>query len=707
MAMGFDLLAEVERNLASERVSIVEFAESDEYCDKPLYPRQRVFLKLLFLEEMEGWEEDILDLWIASPEITISPDIRGRRDYLRERGFHHFREAILVGGRRSSKGFVTGIAMAKLMWDTLQLQDPGRFYGIDPTKEIYFSCVAGSEGQAKEFQFADLTNTVENCASFKPYVADALETELKIATPADLAKISAQKKAGYKVATRSQARIRGKALAANAGTLRGSATMAIVIDEMAHMIPGESKASADQVYSAAEPALDQFGKDAMIFCNSSPYTKVGKFYERYEDAMRPYDDSFNPSEQITEDVTNGSPLLMTFQFPSWAMFEGYQQDPQRRFRKAITVSADWNPLDEHHSEEDRNQILVAKAAEAGNPETYKVERRGQFAEVVDAYLNPGMVDRAFAGKPVRYDAEAEKWVVQPYYTDLSNVSPGNFRYKFHLDPSSTTAGFGFAIAHVEQIDDPHTNQPVDHVVFDMVKRWDPKHFEGSTIQWRVVINEILTLARIYFPYEITFDQFQSAEPIQVLQYSLQDMGIGGIAVRKEEATNEQNWFRWETFKTALNHGLVHAPKDAAAMEPYGPDDELKFLQAKNTGGKYPRVDKQDLGPVQTKDMADCMAECVEALIGNVLAQQMRERAIHAAMAVGGQGGYPIGGQQGPRPKLAEMHPDLAELYPGTRRGEQRFPGAVDYNHRPGGGRLGGSGSARFGMNRGRRGRRGF
>jgi hypothetical protein len=703
MAMDFDLLNEVERNLASERISIVEFAESDDYCDKPLYPRQRVLLKLLFLEEMAGWEEDVLDEWIASPEVTISPDIRFRRDYLRERGFQHFREVILVGGRRSSKGFVTGIAMAKLMWDTLQLQDPGRHYGIDPTKEIYFSCVAGSEGQAKEFQFADLTNTVENCASFKPYIADALETELKIATPADLAKVSAAKRQGFKAATRTQARLRGKALAANAGTLRGSATMAICIDEMAHMIPGESKASADQVYSAAEPALDQFGKDAMIFCNSSPYTKVGKFFERYEEAMLPFDPTYQPSEQLTEDTHNGNPLIMTFQYPSWALFEGYQKDPQRRFKKAITVSADWDPLDDRHSPDDKAQILVARSAEAGNPETYKVERRGQFAEVVDAYLNPEMVTRAFMGRPIGFDEDQQRVILEPFRTDLG-MATNAYRYKFHLDPSSTTAGFGFAIAHVEQIPDPKTNNPVDHVVFDMVKRWDPKHFEGSTIHWRTVIDEILMYAALYFPYEITFDQFQSAEPIQVLQYELQNRGIGGVIVRKEEATNEENWFRWETFKTALNHGLVHAPRDCINIEPYGPDEELKFLQKKNTGGKFPRVDRQELGPVQTKDMADCMAECVEALIGNVLAVQMRERAIHAAMAVGGQGGYPIGGNAAQRPALADLHPGLDGFYHGQRKGEQRFPGGIDdvrqmFPSRGAHGR-----GATRGMNRGRRSR---
>src|SRR4051812_39377832 len=108
-------------SLHVKKVGIEEFAESSEYCNRPLYPRQKVLLKLMFLEELSGEEEDILNLWINGgrdgTEITISSDIRQRVDMLRESGYNHFREVVLVGGRRSSKGYVTGIAMAKVMYD--------------------------------------------------------------------------------------------------------------------------------------------------------------------------------------------------------------------------------------------------------------------------------------------------------------------------------------------------------------------------------------------------------------------------------------------------------------------------------------------------------------------------------------------------------------------------------------------------------------
>jgi len=707
----FDLLDQVEANLAVSKIGIQEFVESDEYCNKPLYPRQQVLLKLMFLEELTGEEEDILDYWIAGgaggDEILISPNIRERVAYLREQGYDHFQEVVLVGGRRSSKGFCTGVAMAKVMWDVLQLQDPGKHYGIDPDKAIYFSCVAGSEKQAQQFQYADLVGTVESCKAFEPYLTKSLETEFRVATSADLRRIQQAKNRGNKL-DRDSAKLRGNALAANAGTLRGSTTLALCIDEMAHMIPGESKASADEVYKAASPSLDQFGPDGIMFCNSSPYSKVGAFFERHEEAMKAFNPEFEPGEPLNKDGSrlNGNPLNFALQYPSWALFEGYKSyrskyQPSHKWREVITASADWDPkeLEEDGtpkwSARDKLKITKAKADEASNPEAYKVERRGKFAEVTDAYLNPSMVDRVFMGRPVGFSEEGRQ-LLEAYDSDWGEGARNLWKYKAHLDPSSTTAGFGFALAHSERFEDVKGNL-TEHVVFDIIKRWNPEDFPGKTIQWATVINEVIGYIDLFRPYEVTFDQFQSAEPIQTLQYALQDKGIEGCRVYVKTATLEHNWFRAETFKTALNHGLVHAPNDTEDLELAS--NELKFLQQKNTGGRYPRVDKQDIGPIRTKDMADCMMECVDGLIGNVLAQTMRDRAVSAVMATGAPGGFRIGGQH--QPSLADLHPNLAGYYGGLgREGEQR---KVGYNTVPHRGALGGG---RRGVNRGQRPSRG-
>jgi hypothetical protein len=59
-----DLFGEISKNLSAKKVGIEEFCESTEFCGKRLYPRQKLLLKLIFLEELTGKEEDILDYWI-------------------------------------------------------------------------------------------------------------------------------------------------------------------------------------------------------------------------------------------------------------------------------------------------------------------------------------------------------------------------------------------------------------------------------------------------------------------------------------------------------------------------------------------------------------------------------------------------------------------------------------------------------------------
>lgn len=690
MALG--LLDNIDQ-LSPKHIGVEEWGESSDYCNLPLYPRQVVYLKLIFLEEMTGKEEDVLTEWINGGrngnEIVLSPNIRERRQFLRDHGYKHFRLIQSAMGRRASKGLSTGVAMSKIMWDTLQLGDPGGYYGIDKKKEIYFSCIAGSESQAKKFQYADMVARIEGNRAFEPYIAESLETEIRVMTPSDIGHISASKARGLTV-KRDQARLRGNALAANAGTLRGSATMIVAIDEAAHMIPGESKSSAQEVYNAALPSLDQFSIDGCIFVGSSPYSKVGMFYALYEQNLIPFDPT-RPVDLSTvefgdEDIStsniNGDPRGFVFQGPSWSLFQGYRyytskykKRPRgRTFGKMVTVSPDWDPesVDDEgrpeFSEEDKASILQARAEEAKDPETYKVERRGKFAEVSESWLNPVMVDRMFSGRPTGLGQLANgdvQMIYEPFPTNYGNdIATGAFRYKFHLDPSSTTAGFGFAIGHLEVLPDPSDPEfEVPQVVFDLVKRWRPQDFHGGVINWKHVLGEVMMYARIFHPYEITLDQHQSQDPIQRLSEMLKRESIS-CQVYMRPTTLELNWKKCEVFKTALYRGLVHAPFDEAS-DPYSSKEEMKFLQQVSTSGRFPRVDKQDLGPVQTKDRFDAVCDVTWALLGDLQIESMRQRLSQSTLVGGGAGGYGIGQGSplmGNYPRGGAGPPGISEYY---------------------------------------------
>lgn len=635
--MEVNFFDEISKSLAAKKVGIEEFCESPDYCGKRLYPRQKLLLKLIFLEELTGEEEDVLSHWIeggrGGNEIRISPGIRERVEYLRDRDFPHFREVVLVGGRRSSKGFVTGLALTKKMFDVLQYQDPATHFQIDPDKEIYFSCIAASQDQAKKYQYADFSSTVARCKAMEDYITKIQELEFSVATEADKMLMNKFKQRSG-VRSRDISKLRGVAHAANASTIRGSATIALCFDEMAWMQQeGESGQTAAAVYDAAVPALAQFGKDAMIFCNSSPYTKVGRFYERYMDGMKMKEEKGKPSAPE-------NPYMFTFQFPSWALFEDYKiYKPKWHppIRKVITASPDWDTEDDDLSAEDKDSVLIERDRERQDPDAYKVERRGHFAEIVDAFLRPEMVDQAYMGLPTRDGGYL------PLRTNWNNPS-FLYKYKAHLDPSNTTAGFGFAMGHIEDFETVGPDGETylkEHVVFDVVHRWKPEQFDGKVIDWEIVMQDIIRWVNLFQPYEITFDQFQSSAPIQWLNKWLREHNLAHIRCYEKTATAQHNWDRANVFRTALYQNLIHIPGDTADAEWAG--RELKNLQQVNTAGRYPRIDKQEIGPVQTKDMADCIMEVTEALIGNVVNAEMRAN-LAGGLAVGAPGGYQIGGR---------------------------------------------------------------
>lgn len=624
---------QILRSFDTKKTSIVEFAESDQFCNKPLYPRQRVFLKLMFLEELEGWEEDILTEWInGTGEAIISPKVREQREWLRENGYRNFPEVQLVGGRRSSKGYITSLAVAKKMYDTWKLGDPGRYYSIDPDKEIYFMCLATALQQAKAYQYADLVSAVTRCKALQPHVGKVQEETFTLKTSADEQYISQMKTKGMKIG-RDFAKLRGVPKSANADSIRGSATMVVVFDEAAFMTSTEGNSSSlEQCYYAAEPALAQFGKDGMIFLNSSPYTKIGFFYDR-----------FVQSHEVVDDMAK-FPTLLSFQFPSWEFYKDYSKDPARRFKSAIMVSPDLDPVG--LNEEDKDKSREAQLSEKANPDKFKVERRGQWAEVVDSYLNPENVDRAFVSE---YDGKPIK---------MSTSGTYMHRYFAHCDPSSTTAGFGFAIGHMEEFEEDGVKTP--HVVLDVVKRWNPKDFPGETIQYEVVLDEIAKWAEVFTLVELSFDQYYSNVLIQTMRSKLMEKKIMTRVVEKT-ATASANLNKYEAFKTALNLNLVHIPTDCPDSE-YA-KMELKFLQIKNG-----RVDKQDIGPIQTKDIADCIAEVASTLLGGSSAVIA---GFKSGIRFGSQGGYGIGRER-----------TFEDYYKDTKRMPAMSTRSMKYRERP-------------------------
>jgi hypothetical protein len=334
------------------------------------------------------------------------------------------------------------------------------------------------------------------------------------------------------------------------------------------------------------------------------------------------------------------------------------------------VSPNWpDQLDESNPASRLDKLSLNKRHEEqlkqkANPDTYRVEYGGQWAEVLDAYLDPLKVDLAFSG-----------WL--PDGRPLNRSFGGTYtmgEYKMHCDPSSTTAGFGFAVAHVEQFPDPDfPDGNARHVVFDLVMRWNPEDY-GGTINYLKVQADLGNYIDLYRPGTVTFDQYNSPGLIQGLQQFCRENRLMETRISKIDATRELNWNRWEAFKTAINLGLVHIPPDCIGIAPSLDYDhsewakqELKFLQEIATATTK-RVEKQSIGPVTTKDIADCICIVTYAFLGSYLADTGLLNFKNSRISTGAEGGYPIGGRDpgGPMAEFRHGSGRFNDFY-GTRQ----------------------------------------
>jgi hypothetical protein len=268
--------------------------------------------------------------------------------------------------------------------------------------------------------------------------------------------------------------------------------------------------------------------------------------------------------------------------------------------------------------------------------------------VLDGYLNPNHVDRAFSGV-IHVPASGVPSLKEDMIRPVRMATNGSYMYNYmaHLDPSSTTAGFGFALAHVEPFPNPNfKGEPVNHVVIDLVKRWNPEDFPQGTIDYMVVMREVLEIIDIFRPSELTFDQFNSIMPIQWLREEMAKKKIYETKVFESQGGNKENWNKWQTLKTAVNLDMIHVAPDCPDSD-YA-KQELKFLSCDMTK-QNPKVERQTTGPIQTKDMADCIRDVTYKFLGSFLAGLVGARG-NPQIRTGAQGGYPIGGrsEHGPR-----------------------------------------------------------
>ena len=594
--------------------SIVDFACHKSFCNKRLYPRQLTLLKLIYLEteQMTDYDRDVIGGWAESFKNYnnphgVQPDIWDRIAYLKEHNFTHFPHVQMVMGRRASRGILGGILGAERIAYLYSLGSWQEHFNQVPGQVAEIMVVATSLTQAVTRQFRDIRNTVINCEYLRTHIIGDKYTEFYVRTPGDEQMIMENKLAGIGT-EREIATIYCKASSSVSSSGRGGTGMFNAYDEMAHMISGTGSAkTGEEIYDAFQPSLDQFGSAAMTYIASSPYSKIGKFYDLYQQGRVTMDD-YNKREGKMktssfiedaaahdldvepDDITAAvaEPTFLVIQLPSWEPYKDWQISREIPIRPNRTRTFPrWNnPVQFEPKEDGTPDERVQYRRQQRNPDKFKVERGAQFATVQDAYLNEVMVDRMFL-KPDWRDP-----VVEQRQGRLS------IAYRAHADPSRTNANFGFCIGHLETAPPDERGMEWPHVIIDVLKVWKPQDFPQHTIDY-VQVGEELDDYLTRFPsmVKMTYDQFNSAGFI-----AHQKRAFPNIRVLEKTFTVKENQDRFEKFKSAMNLGWVHAYKDTYAEEGQSLLElELKFLQEKNG-----RVDKQEVGPIQTKDLSDAV-----------------------------------------------------------------------------------------------------
>lgn len=655
---GFDPVDSMAKALRSRQGApwdnITDFITHPSFCGiTKVYPRQRTLQKLIFLEteNMTDYDLEVIEGWRQGfmrrrDVFGVQPDIWERIEYLKARGARRFPHIQYVGGRRGSKGFNGGILGAEQIAYLYSLDDWQTYYGVDAGKDGYLQIGATSQTQAKAQLFADVRSVVERCAYLQPHIAETKDYMLSVRTPADIRRIAEMRAANVPI-DHLVATIKAQALSATSAAFRGATAFGLFLDEFAFMVETGSSKSGDAIYEDASPSLDQFDLDSLTYIPSSPYQKIGKCFSLYQEGsvlMQSYVDSDGIGEQARAELqalaaqrgddtaeVKANPTMLVIQLPSWGLYQDWERAPELigvSFKRPIQPGLD-------HESQRRRQLR--------NPEKFRVERMAQWAEVVGAYFDEGKVEAMFKPLAWRPPLEAQS---RGYL---------KHKYRIHCDPGRTGANFAMCIGHEELVcatcewtpeksgmthpaNGCLKNQVRPHVIIDFLHVWRPQDFPPDvetgrpTIDYVQVREEIEgVLRRFPSTSRASFDQWNSAGLIADLRKKFSP----GIRVTEVTFTEKENQARFEKVKSALNLGWVSSYRDSF-FEDGGSllEMELKFLSEKNG-----RVVKQDIGPVTTKDLSDCL--CV--VVSDLLHDALERYGADGSMAVGSAGSTDVAG----------------------------------------------------------------
>ena len=197
-------------------------------------------------------------------------------------------ESFVANGMTNHNTTVVACIIAYETYRLLNKYCPQEYYGIMPEDDIRITCVSTGKDTAAEL-FNKVTGHLERCEFFRKYRGKPTKQRMLLRSQRDLDKYGESGRATISV----------NVAPCSAKGLRGHNNIIVTLDEMAFFFAEERKSDSDtsgssgsdrndkSIYNAVTPSVAKFKRpdgspDGKIICISSPYGKMGKFYEEYE-----------------------------------------------------------------------------------------------------------------------------------------------------------------------------------------------------------------------------------------------------------------------------------------------------------------------------------------------------------------------------------------------------------------------------------------
>ena len=298
--------------------SILDYIEGSWGLDMRLFPAQRFIVKLYYCLPLDETLPEDPNLQIQIPDmfgekILYTFTEREYLTYLFNEGRcnigeqdHDRRELVLAVGRRAGKTTLSGIFASYEVYRLLNLYNPQSYYGLPNGNRIQIISVATDKDQAG-LLFNEVTSHLAKCQYFEPYIANNTLGWVNFRTPYDIEKYgpNIRQEDGRFVSFNGKATMRVTFKSCIAKGLRGAGNIVIILDEIAHFMD-RGGSSAREIYDAVTPSAAAFSRkdpetgrpaknpetgteadvESRIILISSPLGKSGKFYEKFDLAMR-------------------------------------------------------------------------------------------------------------------------------------------------------------------------------------------------------------------------------------------------------------------------------------------------------------------------------------------------------------------------------------------------------------------------------------